>query len=759
MARIELWLEAERDQLALWVPVALAVGIAAWFALPESRWWQLFAMAALGAGGLALASGRRSRAVRAIAILLLGAALGCLLAWARSNTVAAPKLTRPAIAMIVATIIETDPLPARGKIRLVVAPDPAARLPPKVRINLDDQDAPAGLLPGARISARVRLEPPPGPPLPGGYDFAQAAWFWGIGGTGKAMGPVTVIAPAPPGGGFMRWLAGRQLALTTHIEHQLAGSEGGVAAAFVTGDIGAISDDDNNAFRRSGLAHLLSISGLHVTAVVAGTMFLALRLLALWPRLALHAPLLLIAAAVGALAGIAYTLLSGAQVPTVRSCVASLLVLGGIALGREALTLRMVATGALIVLLFRPEALVGPSFQLSFAAVTAIIAFHEHPRVRALLRKRDEGLGRRLLRELLGLLATGLLVEAALAPIAIYHFHKAGFYGALANIVAIPLTTFVIMPFEALALLFDLAGIGTPFWWLAGKGLWLLLWIARTVSALPGAVTMVPSMPTAAFLLMVVGGLWTALWRTRVRRLGLLPFAIGALWALLTTAPDLLITGDGKHLAVRTPDGALHLLRPRAKDYVRQQFSEGSGVQATALDLDVLPGARCSNDVCMAVLKRGGRNWHILATRTPYRLDLDHFKQACAWADIAVSDRWLPRTCVPKWLKLDTQTLGQTGGIAIDLTGAVVTTVNADDQHPWIVRQIPRPSSPLPLGRGRRPRGKAAREGEGKRPPYNIRREACLSVPSPSHAAPGAIPLPHGSGDCVANLPARSTES
>lgn len=708
--RIEAWLEAERDQLALWVPVALGTGIAAWFGLPEARWWILFVCFSLGLGGLALAMSTKARALRASAIFLICAGLGCGLAWERSEMVAAPKLGRPAIEDVAGRIVEVDPLPARGKIRLVVALDPAPGLPPKVRINLDQKGAPAGLVPGARIAAKARLEAPPPPPLPGAYDFAQVAWFQGIGATGKAMGPVKVTASAPAGGGFMRWLAERQLALTSHIEHQLANSQGGVAAAFVTGDVGAISDEDNLAFRRSGLAHLLSISGLHVTAVVAATMVLVLRLLALSPWLALRANLLLIAAAAGAVAGIGYTLLSGAQVPTVRSCVAALLVLGGIALGREAMTLRLVAAGALIVLLVRPEALVGPSFQLSFAAVTAIIAFHEHPKVRALLMKRDEGLGRKLLRELIALLATGFLVEAALAPIAVYHFHRAGFYGALANIVAIPLTTFVIMPLEALALLFDLAGLGAPLWWATGKGLGLLLWIARTVSALPGAVTSLPSMPFMAFLLMVGGGLWLALWRTRMRRLGLVPLAIGMAWALLTPPPDLLITGDGKHLAVRTPDGALHLLRPRAKDYVREQFAEGSGVQATALDLDTLAGARCTRDVCMAVLRRGGRNWHLLATRSPYQLDLKQFQAVCSWADIAVSDRRLPRTCMPRWLKLDAPRLRETGGIAINLVRTGVRTVNGSDRHSWVVSQRSSGNNP-PFKDKRRTAREKSREG------------------------------------------------
>ena len=686
-ARIELWLEAERDQLALWLPVGLAIGIAAWFGLPDTPAWQAF-LAVTGVGTLiAVALGRSGRAGRAVAWMAFAACVGCALAWARSVRVAAPVLQRPAIVEMTARVMAVSRLPAKEKVRLLVAPEAQPGLPPQVRVSLDDKNVPDGVAPGARITLRARLVAPPPAPLPGAYDFARVAWFQRIGATGSALGKVTLASSAPRGGGFMAWLADRRARLTAHIEDRLEGSAGGVAAAFVTGDVGAITQEDSNAFRQSGLAHLLSISGLHVTAVIAATMLLTLRLLALSQWLALRAPLLLISAGAGALAGLGYTLLSGAEVPTVRSCVAAMLVLAGIALGREAMTLRLVATGALVVLLFRPEALVGPSFQLSFAAVTAIIAFHEHPRVRAWVMKREEGWPRRLLRELAALLATGFLVELALMPIAAYHFHRAGLYGAFANIIAIPLTTFVIMPLEALALLGDCVGLGAPLWWVTGKALALLLGLARHVAALPGAVAALPSMPLAAFLLMVAGGLWIALWRTRVRRLGVAPLMIGAAWALLTPAPDLLITGDGKHLAVRTPDGALHLLRPLAKDYVRQQLGEGAGVQATALDLDDLPGARCTRDVCLAALTRGGRTWHLLATRSPYMLDLDQFKQACAWADIAVSDRRLPQTCTPRWLKLDAPTLRQTGGIAVVLAAAKVRTVNGDDQHPWIVRQ------------------------------------------------------------------------
>jgi competence protein ComEC len=279
----------------------------------------------------------------------------------------------------------------------------------------------------------------------------------------------------------------------------------------VTGDVGGIPQADQEAMRRSGLAHLLSISGLHVAAVIGGTMFFAMRLLALSPYLALRFRLPLIAAGAGALAGIAYTSLSGAEVPTLRSCIAALFVLAALAIGREAMTLRLVATGALLILLWTPESITNPSFQLSFAAVVALIAFHEQPRVRSLFQKRDEGRFRAIGREGLSLLLTGLIVEAALAPIALYHFQRTGLYGALANIIAIPLTTFVIMPLEGLALLFDMAGLGAPLWWLTGKSMTLLIALARAVAAWPGAVLPLPSMPLPAFALLAFGGIWIAL--------------------------------------------------------------------------------------------------------------------------------------------------------------------------------------------------------------------------------------------------------
>ena len=646
-------------------------GVAQW------RAW-LLGMAALALGAGLLPAGSRMR--RVVVITAIASAIGCGAIWMRAVWVAGPVLTHPIVASFTGRIERIEVQTAKDRVRLTLAPINAPDLPPRVRVTVDDVITSVGLVAGDSVTVRARMVGPPTASVPGGFDFSRVAWFQGLGATGKAIGPVARIGPP------RAQSAGLRDRLSAHIRSRLAGSAGGIASAFATGDRGGISQEDEDAMRASGLTHLLSVSGLHVTAVVGATIFLSLRLLALSSFLALRLPLLLISALIGALAGIGYTLLTGAEVPTVRSCVAAVLVLAGIALGREAFTLRLVATGAIVVLLLWPEALVGPSFQLSFAAITSIVALHETPIMRRLSSKGEESWAQRLGRSVLGLLVTGIVVEAALAPIALFHFHKSGLYGAFANIIAIPLTTFVIMPLEALALLFDTVGLGAPFWWATGISMEALLGLSRHVASVPGAQAALASVPVGAFGLIIGGGLWLMLWHGRVRLVGLLPIAVGAVWALMTPPPDLLITGDGMHMAVRSADGTLSTLRPRAGDYVRSVLSERSGMIGELDDLDILPGADCSTDTCRVNLQRGDRNWRVLATRSRYILPYTGFRAECAAADIVVSDRRLPRWCAPRWFKADRALLSQTGGIAVTLASARVETVaEGEGAHPWVL--------------------------------------------------------------------------
>ncbi|MDR6786771.1 competence protein ComEC [Sphingomonas sp. BE138] len=680
---IERRLEAERDQLVLWVPVALGAGVAAWFVLGDPRAWSAALMVALATGLAALAGARGGRAAVLVAGCALAAAIGLAMTWARAERVAAPVLARPAIAWMTGVVERVEPLPARKltRVTLVVqAWDGAGPAPARVRVNLDSAAVPDELGAGATIRIRARLMPPAPPAVPGAYDFARVAWFQGLGASGRGFVPVTVVRPAADDRAEVR------ARLARHIEARLPGSAGGVAAALATGDTGAIAEPDAEAMRQAGLAHLLSVSGLHIAAAVGLVMWLTLRLLALSPRLALTGRLPLIAAAAGAVAAIGYTWLTGAQVPTIRSCVAALMVLAALALGREALTLRLVAAGALVVLLAWPESLVGASFQLSFAAVTAIVALHEHPRVRGWFAAHDEPRWRGLMRELASLLLTGVAVELTLMPIAIFHFHQAGLYGALANIVAIPLTTFVVMPAEAAALLLDGVGLGAPAWWIVGQGLAVLLRIARGVAAAPGAVAAVPVMPHAAFAAIVAGGLWLAIWRTRWRHAGWLPIAIGVAWTVATPVPDLIVTGDGRHLALRDQAGGVAVLRDRTGDYMRGLLAEAGGLDGEPHLLSEASGARCNRDLCWMERRVDERRWRVLATRSGYLVPAAALVPLCRQADVVISERRLPRRCRGRWLTLDRATLAYTGGVAVTFaTGRVTTVRRAGDAHPWVV--------------------------------------------------------------------------
>jgi competence protein ComEC len=672
---------------APWLAVAFAGGIAAWFRLDNV--WQWLALIAgclavslLTAGLPRADDGRWPYLREALGAVPLLVAAGCAVVWMKSAQVGEPAIARPVVAQLTATVLDREERPAEGRVRLLLATrEPGSGRAIRARVNLPAEfDRPA-IAEGAAIRLRARLVPPAPPMLPGGYDFARTAWFAGLSATGSALGPVEVVRPGTASGRLSRV----QAALSRHVRAQLPGSAGAIAAAYASGDRGAIAPADDAAMRDAGLAHLLSISGLHVSAVIGAAYVLALRLLALCPWLALRVRLPLLAAGAGALAGIGYTLLTGSEVPTVRSCIGAVLVLLALALGREALSLRMVAVAAFFVMLLWPEAIVGPSFQMSFAAVIAIVALGGSAPARRFLAPREEGWIARSLRYLAMLLLTGVVIELALMPIGLFHFHRAGVYGALANVAAIPLTTVVTMPLIALALLLDLVGGGAPLWWLAGRSIDLLLALAHWVASRPGAVTVLPAMGLTSIALFVAGGLWLALWRGRVRLWGLVPVAVGAASLLALRPPDILVSGDGRHVGITGESaGELLVLRDSRSGFVRDNLTELAGMDGALRQLADWPGARCSADFCVLVLRRGGRDWRLLIARSREQVAERALAAACDRADIVIADRWLPRACRPAMLKADRRLLSRTGGLAIDLSARQVRTVaESQGQHGW----------------------------------------------------------------------------
>lgn len=346
--------------------------------------------------------------------------------------------------------------------------------------------------------------------------------------------------------------------------------------------------------------------------------------------------------------------------------------------------MRMVATAAFAVLLVWPEALVGPSFQMSFAAVTAIVALYEAGPVRTFLAPREESWFARLGRRGAMLLLTGIVIELALMPIVLFHFHRAGFYGALANVIAIPLVTFISMPLIALALFLDLAGAGAPVWWITGQSLDLLLGIAHFTADQPGAVKLMPQMGWGTFALFLLGGAWLALWRGKVRLLGFAPTVVAVGLLVATPTPDVLISEDGRHVGIAGEGDRLLVLREGRSDFARDNLLELAGMEGDPLPLDRWSPARCSRDFCTLAIERNDRRWTLLLARSRSRIEERALAAACEQADVVIADRFLPRSCRPRWLKADRGFLERSGGLALDLTNLRVAAVSdTQGEHPW----------------------------------------------------------------------------
>jgi len=705
---IEAFLAARPFERGPWLAVGFGLGIACWAVLPGPWQWAGFLAlcgAAAMAGLLIDEEGDLGHLRAALIGMALMLAAGCTVIWTKSALVGEPGIARPEVVMVQGRVLDRQVEGARDRVRLLIRARVEGHPEPlQIRLNLPDANDQSGLVEGAEVQLRARLMPPAPPMLPGAYDFARAAWFQGLAATGSVIGPVTLVAPAREGWSLRRW----QQRLADHVRAQLSGSPGTIAAAFASGDRGAIAQEDEEAMRDAGLTHLLSISGLHVSAVIAGAYFLTIRLLALIPFIALRVRLPLLAAGVGAGVGVFYTVLTGAEVPTVRSVAGSLLVLTALALGRDPLSLRLLATAAIIVMLLWPEAVLGPSFQMSFASVIAIVAFSTSAPAKAFLSHSHEGRLTRLGRHLAMLLMTGLVIELALMPISLFHFHRAGIYGAVANVIAIPLTTVLTMPLIALALALDLVGLGAPAWWAVGKSLELLLWLAHLVAGQPGAVTMMPGMGGMTYALFVAGLLWLAMWSGRARLWGFAPIALGVGALLLTRTPDVLISGDGHHVGITGEGPDLLVLRAvREESYTRTALLENAGMTGDAAVLEDWKGARCNPDFCAVSLERGGRRFDLLMARGKDLVPIPVLAMACARADIVVADRRLPGACKPRLLKADRALLRQTGGLAIDLvSGRVRTVAETQGEHGWFRRPPPygpraRRAGPAPASTGK----------------------------------------------------------
>ena len=696
-------LEAEQERWFFWVPVLLGLGVGLYFSLS----FEPHVLTALAPFVAALAL--RLLAPRQIPLLLaanvfLAVTLGFALAKVRVEWVHAPVLAKQMRSVAVEGFVERiEPSAKRGErltlrvIRLGDLEEDAR--PIRVRITIS-KPAP-DLKAGDRVRLRATLMPPSGPALPGGYDFARHAWFERLGAVGYAWSPpkrdTRLLAPSKVLPWDLRlWTGVERLrrAIGQRITAALPGEAGAIANALITGERGGISEVTNTAFRDSGLFHMLSISGLHM-AIMAGSVFYLVRLLlAAFPSVALRYPIKKWAAAAALIGAVGYLLISGSSFATVRSTIMISIMFLAVLLDRPALALRNVVLAAILILVLFPESLLNVGFQMSFAAVVALVCVYEAFSKRNGWSLLPQGPWAKLVFFFVGIVLSTLVASAAVAPFAAYHFQKSQQYAVLANLIAVPICNLIVMPAALASLIVMPLGLEVAPLWVMGWGIEAMLWTARRVASLPGAVLHIPAMPVLAFLTMVAGALWLALWQTRWRMLGAALIAAGIAMAPAPRLPDLLIGRDGALVAVREVDGRLAAVGKARDTFELSRWLENDGDERQPGAAAQSTHVACDRIGCRATVK----GLIVAVAQHPAA-----FADDCRRAAIVVSNIVSPQSCSRPKAVVDFFAARREGTHAIYIAEdgmlRVETVAQVRGQRPWSTRMAPRGKAGQQSGR------------------------------------------------------------
>ena len=686
-------LVAERDRWILWMPVLVGLGIAVYFGLDhEPPAWlgtSLLAACALATVLTLRLCGGRYPLLPVPVLFLLCVAAGFAVAQGQALMLDTRMLSRPVGPVLLqARVAQSERFPDGQRLtleHLAVSGLATSETPARARLRLRGNQP--AIRPGEEIRVRAMLMPPPAPALPGGYDFQRQAYFDGLGAVGYSVGQAAVLTTPGDRPSVAEdaglWFARQRFLVGERVRAHLDGATAAVTIALLTGEQRAIPAATMQAIRDSGLAHLLSISGLHI-GLVAGIVFVVIRgALALIPWIALRYPIKKWAAVASVLAAGAYTLLADAPVPSQRSFLMVATVMVAVLVDRQGISMRLVAFAALVILLTQPHDLLGPSFQMSFAAVAALIAAYEVVQQRRRAPSAPPSPVRVILLYVGGVTLSTLVASLATTPFAVYHFNRFQMWGIAANMVAVPVTGFWIMPCAMIAMLlmpFGWEGLGLkPMGW----GVDVVIAVAREVASWPAAVMLLPPLPTLGLGLVTLGGAWLCLWQRRWRLLGLPAIAAGALLLLPGRPPDLLIGADGRLLAVRGTDGGLFFSSKSAGRSTRETWLRRSAAAAAE---GYWPqrgtGAggllRCDDLGCVYRV-----NGHTVAIGRSADALLDD----CRLADVVISLVPLPGPCPSASTVVDRHDLGNLGAHALwigENNLRIATTDGSRGHRPWV---------------------------------------------------------------------------
>lgn len=565
------------DGLALpGLVVVFACGIAIYFVLPREPWLPATVAVALVAVTVTAWRRRQGHAAR-LAAVIAALAVGIATAGAASRRVAAPRLDHERTVTVEGRVVDVDAT-ARGGLRMtvdVVRMEGRGLVPGATPTRIGATVTSRGSRPevGSAVRFRARLKPPEGPVLPGGYDFARRAWFDGRGAAGYVLGRVEPIDLGPPAG-FTRLFA--PIGVLRHriaerVRAGLPGPTGTIAAALMVGEQRAIPDEVAEPLRASGLTHIVSISGLHMSLVAGGVIVAIRALLALFPALALGRPIRKWAAAAALLAATVYLLLSGNQVAALRSHLMLAVALVAVMVDRPAVTMHTVAVSAVAILAFDPSQALEPSFLMSYLAVIGLVSAYDLHRRLAALRpppRREAGyLAHAIgagLRHIEGLALSSLVAGLATAPVIAGVFFRGAPYSILANMAVLPVTGLVIMPAAVIAALAMPFGLDPLPLWAMGLGIDWMIAVGRWTAALPGGAGLIGAPHPAATTFGIAAVLWLSVWRSRIRLLGLGPAAAAVLLLFAGPRADVMVGRHGTPVAVRDASGRLQVLAGRA---------------------------------------------------------------------------------------------------------------------------------------------------------------------------------------------------
>ncbi|MGB0852589.1 MAG: ComEC/Rec2 family competence protein [Pikeienuella sp.] len=588
---------------------------------------------------------RRLRRYWLLGLTLFLIGLGFAAAGVRAAWVAAPVLETSLDATIEGRVVSVN-RSQTGRPRvvledLVIYGVGDQRTPSRAQITLRVVDDMTRLKPGAVVSVFAHLGPPGRPVEPGGFDFRRTAWFQSLGAIGYANGALAFIegediAAMSLPRRMAATLAGWRASISASLRQQMPGETGAIAAAVTVGDRGGVSPETLDDLRRSNLAHLLAISGLHMGLVTALIFGGARLLLAAIPATGRRWRTKQIAAWLALLGALAYLAISGGSIATQRAFVMAAVALGAIIMNRPAITLRALATAALIILLLRPESLMHVGFQMSFAATTGIVASYELVRARGWSQWfKQGGRGRAVLGYVVGLAGTSLVAGLATAPFSAFHFNQMAHYGLIANLAAVPVMGFWVAPAGLVAAFLAPFGAEGPALAVMGAGIEAILAVAKGVSGLSGSARLVAAGPDVALALIVLGGLMLTIMRSRLRVVGAGVVAIAlVVWLVASPRPAVLIAENAGLIGVMTPAGRA-LDHKSAESYAARQWLRRDGdqsEQSAASNRGEFKRSKTS------VETRLSNDWRVISTRGS-RLELHELVALCQEKVLLLSRR------------------------------------------------------------------------------------------------------------------------